>query len=122
MIGLRDAQELHEALGAAIQLGDVDGLGRAREIAALLVSDLSENEGRQHLTATEMVDIADDALCQAYGELSSLLAFDADDFPPSALIACLMAHAATEGWDFNMACRVAREFGAASSTQIARGS
>jgi hypothetical protein len=34
-----EAQELHEAIGAAIETGDLSGLRRARELAAVLVSD-----------------------------------------------------------------------------------
>lgn len=43
MINLQEAQELHEAIGAAIEHGDSTGLFRARQIAAVLVSDLDED-------------------------------------------------------------------------------
>jgi hypothetical protein len=34
-----EAQELHEAIGVAIETGDTSGLSRARELAAVLVAD-----------------------------------------------------------------------------------
>jgi hypothetical protein len=39
-----EAQELHEAIGAAVETGDVSGLRRAREIAAIIVSDTCEQD------------------------------------------------------------------------------
>jgi hypothetical protein len=39
MIDNSEAQELHERIGAAIETGDTSGLARARELAAVVVSD-----------------------------------------------------------------------------------
>lgn len=39
MIDNKEAQELHELIGAAIETGDTSGLARARELAAVVVSD-----------------------------------------------------------------------------------
>lgn len=39
-LNLAEAQELHEAIGAAIEAGDTSRLVRARELAAILVSDI----------------------------------------------------------------------------------
>lgn len=39
MINHREAQELHEIIGAAIETGDLSELPRAREIASVIVSD-----------------------------------------------------------------------------------
>jgi hypothetical protein len=44
-----EAQELHEAIGAAIETGDLSTLSRARELAAVLVSDtLDGQDGHRH--------------------------------------------------------------------------
>lgn len=58
------------------------------------------------------ITLAQDALLLVEPQYESI------DFPPSALIACLMKHAAQDGWDFDAACRVARTFGAASCHDI----
>lgn len=39
MLSPTEAQELHELIGVAVEVGDHSGLGRARELAAVLVSD-----------------------------------------------------------------------------------
>jgi hypothetical protein len=39
-----EAQELHLAIGAAIELGDLSGLERARELAAIIVADTSDED------------------------------------------------------------------------------
>lgn len=39
MIDNSEAQELHERIGAAIETGDTSSLARARELAAIVVSD-----------------------------------------------------------------------------------
>lgn len=39
MVSHKEAQELHEIIGAAIESGDLSDLPRARAIASLIVSD-----------------------------------------------------------------------------------
>lgn len=40
-----EAQELHEGIGVALELGDPSGLKRSREIAAIVVSDTDPERG-----------------------------------------------------------------------------
>lgn len=67
-----------------------------------------------------MIRLADQALMDVRGDLIEHHRADVDDtVPPSALIACLLAHAEYEGWDFDAAVAVAREHGTRTAEQIA---
>jgi hypothetical protein len=66
-----------------------------------------------------LIEIGDTALAIASMDLAERSEFDAEDFPPSALLACLIEHARYAGWDFEAAMRVARTHGAASAHEIA---
>jgi hypothetical protein len=41
MITESEAQEMHEAIGATIESGDLEGLARAREIASIVARDVA---------------------------------------------------------------------------------